>query len=220
MTIENAEGEKETIDSTPEHPFYVEGKGWVNASALRAGMVVWLADGTKAIIQDVWVEYLAEAVAVFNFKVEGFHTYFVGFSGVLVHNANCGNNSVTSKNQNADNGGNQDDSLDWSIVKQRTGETRVEHVQRHESNNLQKESHGVFYGDAVATIEDAWKNRSNGVIQPSGSSDVYIIPRANSGYAGGYSGQGQNLDYVTIVTESNTNRIITGFPGNASKYDP
>ena len=24
----------------------------------------------------------------------------------------------------------------------------------------------------------------------------------------------------TIVTESNTNRIITGFPGNASKYDP
>ena len=46
VTIENAEGEQETIDSTPEHPFYVEGKGWVNASALRAGMVVWLADGT------------------------------------------------------------------------------------------------------------------------------------------------------------------------------
>ena len=91
MTIENAEGEQETIDSTPEHPFYVEGLGWVNASALRAGMVVWLADGTKAIIQDVWVEYLAEAVAVFNFKVEDFHTYFVGYSGVLVHNANCAN---------------------------------------------------------------------------------------------------------------------------------
>lgn len=54
-------------------------------------MVVWLADGTKAIIQDVWVEYLAEAVAVFNFKVEDFHTYFVGYRGVLVHNANCGN---------------------------------------------------------------------------------------------------------------------------------
>ena len=85
MTIENAEGEQETIDSTPKHPFYVEGKGWVNACALRAGMVVWLADGTKAIIQDVWVEYLAEAVAVFNFKVEDFHTYFIGYSGVLVH---------------------------------------------------------------------------------------------------------------------------------------
>ena len=95
MTIENAEGEQETIDSTPEHPFYVEGKGWVNASALRAGMVVWLADGTKAIIQDVWVEYLAEAVAVFNFKVEDFHTYFIGYSGVLVHNANCGQTNIT-----------------------------------------------------------------------------------------------------------------------------
>lgn len=80
----------ETFTCTEEHPFYVEGKGWVNASALRVGMVVWLADGTKAIIQDVWVEYLVEAVAVFNFKVEDFHTYFIGYSGVLVHNANCG----------------------------------------------------------------------------------------------------------------------------------
>ena len=80
----------ETFTCTEEHPFYVEGKGWVNASALRVGMVVWLADGTKAIIQDVWIEYLAEAVAVFNFKVADFHTYFVGYSGVLVHNANCG----------------------------------------------------------------------------------------------------------------------------------
>lgn len=91
MTIENAEGEQETIDSTPEHPFYVEGLGWVNASALRPGMVVWLSDGSKVIIEDVWFEYLEDAVAVFNFKVEDFHTYFVGYSGVLVHNSECGN---------------------------------------------------------------------------------------------------------------------------------
>lgn len=69
----------------------MEGKGWVNASALRPGMVVWLSDGTKTIIQDVWIEYLAEAVTVFNIKVDEFHTYFIGYSSVLVHNANCGN---------------------------------------------------------------------------------------------------------------------------------
>lgn len=37
VTIENAEGEQETIDSTPEHPFHMEGLGWVEASALLFG---------------------------------------------------------------------------------------------------------------------------------------------------------------------------------------
>ena len=62
VIIENAEGEQETIDSTPEHPFYVKGKGWVNASALHAGMAVWLADSTQAIIQDVWLEYAVASI--------------------------------------------------------------------------------------------------------------------------------------------------------------
>lgn len=86
----------ETFTCTEEHPFYVEGKGWVNASALHAGMVVWLADGTKAIIEDVTIEYLDTPIAVYNFKVEDFHTYFVGYSGVLVHNSECGTTVVES----------------------------------------------------------------------------------------------------------------------------
>lgn len=49
-------------------------------------MVVWLADGTKAVITDVVTEGLEEPVAVYNFEVKDFHTYFVGDSGVLVHN--------------------------------------------------------------------------------------------------------------------------------------
>lgn len=88
----------ETFTCTEEHPFYVEGKGWVNAGALHAGMVVWLADGTKAIIEDVTIEYLDTPIAVYNFKVEDFHTYFVGYSGVLVHNANCGNQTISTSN--------------------------------------------------------------------------------------------------------------------------
>lgn len=88
----------ETFTCTEEHPFYVEGKGWVNAGALHAGMVVWLADGTKAIIEDVTIEYLDTPIAVYNFKVEDFHTYFVGYSGVLVHNAYCGNTTADQNN--------------------------------------------------------------------------------------------------------------------------
>ena len=86
VTIATEDGQTETIDATPQHPFYVEGKGWVEASALHAGMVVWLADGTKAVITDVVTEGLEEPVAVYNFEVKDFHTYFVGDRGVLVHN--------------------------------------------------------------------------------------------------------------------------------------
>ena len=93
-TVVHVKINNESFTCTEEHPFYVEGKGWVNASALRPGMVVWLSDGTKTIIQDVWIEYLAEAIAVFNFKVDDFHTYFIGYSGILVHNADCGKQPV------------------------------------------------------------------------------------------------------------------------------
>ena len=86
MTIENAEGEQETIDSTPEHPFYVEGLGWVEASALHPGMTIWFANGTKGTVEDISNEGLEEPVTVYNFEVAEFHTYFVGECGVLLHN--------------------------------------------------------------------------------------------------------------------------------------
>ena len=86
MTVENAEGEQETIDSTPEHPFYVEGLGWVEASALHPGMTIWFANGTKGTVEDISNEGLEEPVTVYNFEVKDFHTYFVGECGVLVHN--------------------------------------------------------------------------------------------------------------------------------------
>ena len=89
MTIENAEGEQETIDSTLEHPFYVEGLGWVEASSLHAGMTIWFANGIKGTVEDISNEGLEEPVTVYNFEVADFHTYFVGGGGVLVHNF-CG----------------------------------------------------------------------------------------------------------------------------------
>lgn len=38
VTVNVGDGVLETIDSTPEHPFYVEGKGWVEANSLHAGI--------------------------------------------------------------------------------------------------------------------------------------------------------------------------------------
>jgi filamentous hemagglutinin len=72
------------------------------------------------------------------------------------------------------------------------------------------------YGEPVAAIDDAWAIGQRLGIKPErvGNVDIYLIPRPNSGYAGGFSGQLQNLDTVTIITQGGTNKIITGFPGN------
>uniref|UniRef100_UPI0011842636 RHS repeat-associated core domain-containing protein n=1 Tax=Paraburkholderia sp. BCC1885 TaxID=2562669 RepID=UPI0011842636 len=101
--------------------------------------------------------------------------------------------------------------LDWSIVSKK-GECRCTHVNKHGVNDLQKKDHGVFYGDPTSKINDVWNSKGN--IQPinDGSVDIYHIPSQNSGYAGGYAGQGQNLNYVTVVTQAGTNKIITGYP--------
>jgi filamentous hemagglutinin len=72
----------------------------------------------------------------------------------------------------------------------------------------------------VATINDAWAIGQRLGIQPitENGVDIYVIPRPNSGYAGGFSGQLQNLDTVTILTQQGTSRIITGFPGNGMPF--
>lgn len=111
------------------------------------------------------------------------------------------------------------ENLNWdAVVSKRTGETRVEHVKLHETNNLSKSSHGVFYGNSQSTINRAWQNRANGHMITVGNTDIYIIPYENAGYAGGFGGQGNNLNCVTIVTQRGTNNIITGFPGNGYSY--
>ncbi|MBI3819718.1 MAG: hypothetical protein HY286_13565 [Planctomycetes bacterium] len=107
-------------------------------------------------------------------------------------------------------------SLDWSVIS-KTGETRAEHViAQHGAMNLQKEVQGVFYSNPVGSINEAWSIAQRQRIQPiaTGGVDIYLIPRANSGYAGGFSGKLRNLDDVTIITKRGTSSIITGFPGN------
>jgi filamentous hemagglutinin len=108
--------------------------------------------------------------------------------------------------------------LDWSIVS-KSGETRSTHVTaQHGALNLQKPVQGVFYGNPVSALDDAWAIAQQQGINPitSGGVDIYVVPRPNSGFAGGYLGQGQNLNTVTILTQPGTPRIITGYPGNGT----
>ncbi|WP_329230980.1 polymorphic toxin-type HINT domain-containing protein [Streptomyces canus] len=75
----------ETLRATTEHPFWVRGKGWTGAEALRPGDRLTTLDGKGARVESVTKK--RGPVQVFNFEVEGDHTYFVGASKVLVHNA-------------------------------------------------------------------------------------------------------------------------------------
>jgi Pretoxin HINT domain len=78
----------EVISTTGEHPFWTPDKDWVEAKDLVVGSLVQTEDGR--VIDVDRVEKREGDFTVYNFKVEGFHTYFVSDLGVLVHNAGCG----------------------------------------------------------------------------------------------------------------------------------
>ncbi len=76
----------EEIVATEEHPFYVEGEGFVPANELKEGYILRTSDDSEISIDQIEIEYLTEPVKVYNLRVEGFHTYFVSEKSVLVHN--------------------------------------------------------------------------------------------------------------------------------------
>ncbi len=65
-----------TIETTPEHPFWVRGRGWTPAEAIELGDELRSHDGQ-------WVpldakEFSEALIPVFNMRVAEDHTYFVG----------------------------------------------------------------------------------------------------------------------------------------------
>ena len=87
---------EETITTTPTHPFYVPEKGWVSAIDLRAGDILVTVNGEYVILEQVQHEIFESPVTVYNFEVEGFHTYHVGEQSLLVHNR-CTKNNYRDK---------------------------------------------------------------------------------------------------------------------------
>lgn len=79
----------EEITTTPTHPFWTEEYGWVGAEYLTPDCTLVLSSGEKAHIDYVVIQHYNSPVYVYNFEVEDFHTYYVGSSGVLVHNKNA-----------------------------------------------------------------------------------------------------------------------------------
>jgi len=83
LTLDNGE----TIVATPNHPFYVQNKGYINAEYLRAGDILVTVNGDKVVVEKIAHEILESPVFVYNLEVGDNHNYFVGDEeGILVHN--------------------------------------------------------------------------------------------------------------------------------------
>ena len=96
-------GELQTIKTTDEHPFWVDGTGWVNAGDLQPQDQLSDPDGNAIMVVSTRYEPHAEGIEVFNFQVEDFHDYFVRSGDirgppVLVHNASVGYSKAYADN--------------------------------------------------------------------------------------------------------------------------
>jgi intein/homing endonuclease len=81
----------QVIRTTPEHPFWVQGEGWLPAGQLRVGDLLVGHDGRWVEVEDVLDT--GEYETVYNLRIADYHTYFVGtpewgFS-VWAHNQSC-----------------------------------------------------------------------------------------------------------------------------------
>jgi RHS repeat-associated protein len=78
------------IETTENHPFWVEGKGWVFAADLQVGDKLQQSNGNTLKIDKINIVTHDELVKVYNFTVAEFHTYYVSSLGIWVHNISCG----------------------------------------------------------------------------------------------------------------------------------
>jgi RHS repeat-associated protein len=74
----------EYIDTTPEHPFYTQERGWVAAGNLKVGEHIRRVDGSYGVVEKV--EYEQRHQLMYNLTVDEAHTFFVGDGQWLVHN--------------------------------------------------------------------------------------------------------------------------------------
>ena len=68
------------------HLFFTDSGWWKSAKNITVGDRILTSDGELKEVTAIRVVELEEAVRIYNLNVEDYHTYFVGVSGLLVHN--------------------------------------------------------------------------------------------------------------------------------------
>ena len=78
------EVDDEVIESTDNHPYYVDGIGWTEAQDLEVGDSVVTLAGHLLPITNISID--STPTKVYNFSVNGNANYYVSEDGILVHN--------------------------------------------------------------------------------------------------------------------------------------
>lgn len=84
LTLVN-QSKEEALGVTGEHPFFIVGKGWVEAQYLQQGDEIVSLFNSSVEVKSL--ELQEEKEDTYNFEVAYFHTYYVGETSVLVHNS-------------------------------------------------------------------------------------------------------------------------------------
>jgi len=100
VMVDYGNSRREAIQTTEEHPFWVDVKGWVRADSLDPGdrlstlmsrpaagqSATPEAAATGPVVRVASVTFTQHTATVYNLSVAGINTYLVGPDGVLVHN--------------------------------------------------------------------------------------------------------------------------------------
>ncbi|WGZ96377.1 MAG: polymorphic toxin-type HINT domain-containing protein [Candidatus Thiothrix putei] len=83
LTVASVSGET-VITTSDEHPFFVEGKGWIRADELQTGDQLVSLKGDRLTLKGS--ERIDSAIEMYNLEVADFHTYAVSDQELWVHN--------------------------------------------------------------------------------------------------------------------------------------
>ncbi|MCE3602208.1 HINT domain-containing protein [Massilia sp. P8910] len=84
LVTQDSRGVSESMEVTDNHPYWVRGKGWVDAANLDVGMELESLDHGKLTVMSL--STVGRSDITYNFTVADFHTYFAGKQKAFVHN--------------------------------------------------------------------------------------------------------------------------------------
>ncbi|WP_448659154.1 polymorphic toxin-type HINT domain-containing protein [Sphingomonas sp. CJ99] len=84
VSMVNPDGAPVVFHATDDHPWKVEGRGWIETRDLHTGDRIDTADGHDVVLKMVSATDRVERT--YNLEVADWHTYFVGNDKVWVHN--------------------------------------------------------------------------------------------------------------------------------------
>jgi len=85
LELVDAGGEGETFHATDDHPWKVEGKGWVETANLTAGDRIDTESGADMVVTALTLTERVEQT--YSLTVADWHTFMVGEDHAVVHNA-------------------------------------------------------------------------------------------------------------------------------------